>query len=207
MIEDPEGPHPHHSGSGIKWLDLTLAVAVILLSAASLWTAQHTGKTMEKLVAENSRLVRANSTPILQFASGNVTPPSTRRISFDVSNVGTGTARVIWFEVSKGGVPMRRINQLINYVPKPAEQDYITTQAVAGSYLPAGEVRTIVGWPYPKSLVAQSVWQQLDKDRRKLKLSACFCSVFDECWISKLGADLPVPVKACDARGRTNFDG
>ena len=60
MIDDPEGPHPHHGSSGIKWLDLALAIAVLLLSAASLWTAHGTGQTMERLVAENSRLVRAN---------------------------------------------------------------------------------------------------------------------------------------------------
>ena len=207
MIEDPEGPHPHHGSSGIKWLDLTLAVAVILLSAASLWTAQHTGKTMQQLVDENSRLVRANSTPILQWDNGNVLAQGERGQYFRVANVGSGAARVIWFEIALDGKPMTDIRSLINYAPKPEDKDYITTGGVAGSYLPAGENREIVRWPYPTTPVSQAKWQALDKNRRSLVATACFCSVLDECWTSHLGADLPKPVKACDARGHLNFDG
>lgn len=64
MIDEPEAPHGHHN-TGIKWLDLALALSVVALSVASLVTAQHTGHTMERLVTENSRLVRANATPLL----------------------------------------------------------------------------------------------------------------------------------------------
>jgi len=207
MIDDPEGPHPGHHKSGIKWLDLALALAVIALSVASLWTAQHTGKTMEKLVAENSRLVRANSTPILQFVTGNVAPPSTREISFIVSNFGTGTARVIWFEVAKDGVPMRGINQLIDYVPKPAEQDYITTASVAGSYMPAGENRAILTRARSTVPASAKAWDAMDGTRGELTTTACFCSVLGECWTSHRRADVPVPVKTCDARGHVSFGG
>ena len=126
---------------------------------------------------------------------------------FQVANVGSGTARVIWFQLTLDGKPMSEIRQLIDYAPKPEEQDYITTDPVAGTYLPAGDNRQIVRWPYPKSSISQAKWQELDRNRKRLKPSACFCSVLDECWTSHLGADLPVPVKSCDARGRVNFAG
>ena len=206
MIEDPEAPHGHHN-TGIKWLDLALALSVVALSVASLVTAQHTGHTMERLVTENSRLVRANATPILQFGTGNVGPQSTRLISFEVSNVGTGTARVIWFELSLDGKAKRDINTLIDYAPKASEKDYITTERAGGTYLPAGERRIIAGWPRPTSSLAQSKWEALDMARHRLIASACYCSVLGECWTSHLDAEIPVAVKACDARGRTNFDG
>ncbi len=206
MIEDPEGPHPHHGGSGIKWLDLTLAVAVILLSAASLWTAQHTGKTMEQLVAENSRLVRANSTPLLQFGSGNVMGDG-RGITFTVSNVGTGTARVIWFELARNGKPLRDYIELIGYQPQASDQDYVPLSPLPGTYVPAGEQRTIMAWKIPRTPVSLAAWNRLDQSRGNLVATACFCSILGECWTSHLKADLPKPVKACDARGRINFDG
>lgn len=208
MIDDPEGPHAHHSKSGVAWLDLALALAVIVLSAASLITAQHTGKTMERLVAENSRLVRANSTPLLQIGSSNITGQSQRELTIVVSNVGTGTARVIWFELArKGAVPVRTARELIDYSPKAAENDYVAAQPVGGTYLPAGENRVILSWRVPTSPISYAKWGAFDQDRYGLVATACFCSVLGECWTSHLTADVPKPVAACDARGRVNFTG
>lgn len=207
MIDEPEGPHPHHGGTGIKWLDLALALSVLALSVASLITAQHTGHTMEKLVNENSRLVRANSTPLLQFGTGNVTGPNQREITLQVSNVGTGTARVIWLELAKDGVPKRFAREVIDYEPKASEADYVPSQPVGGTYLPAGENRTILSWRVPTAPLSLAKWNAFDRDRMKLVATACFCSVLGECWTSHLGADVPNPVKACDARGRVNYAG
>jgi len=211
VIEDPEPPHAHHHKSGIAWLDLALALAVIALSVGSLVTAQHTGHTMERLVNENSRLVRANATPLLQFDQGNVRDDAaggvSRAIYFNVANVGTGTARVIWFEIARDNTPMRSIFKLIDYQPRAADKDYITTTAVANTYLPAGEHRFIMSWPVPKSVESLSRWNALDATRSTLVASACFCSVLGECWTSHLRADLPQPVKQCDARGHRNFEG
>ena len=207
MIDEPEPPHGHHGGSGIKWLDLALALAVLALSGASLLTARHTGHTMEQLVEENSRMVRASATPLLQFTSGNVEPPGARVLTFTVANVGTGTARVIWFELAQDGKPQRNIFELLGYQPKASEQDYITTQAVGGTYLPAGEARQIVSWPVPKSPASLARWNALDRARFGLVVTACYCSVLGECWTSHLRADVPEPVKSCDARGKLNFDG
>lgn len=205
MIDEPEAPHGHHSKSGIKWLDLALALAVIVLSAASLLTAQHTGKTMEQLVTENSRLVRANATPVLQFLTGNV-DEGNRAISLTVANVGTGTARVIWFEILKDGRLQGDPTDLIDYAPRADEQDYLPTRPVGGTYFPAEENRTIMRWAYPTGAQSQAKWNAFDAARSTLQARACFCSVLGECWISKLGADLPIPVKQCSAKGRTNFE-
>ncbi len=206
MIDEPEAPHGHHGKSGIAWLNLALAVSVLGLSGASLLTAQHTGKTMEKLVEENSRLVRANATPVLQFLTGNVGETG-RELSLTVSNVGTGTARVIWFELSRGGVLQRDANDLIDYFPNAREQDYLPTRPVSGTYFPAGEVRPIMTWAYPTGAESQSKWAAFDADKDNLKVTACYCSVLGECWTSELKADAPKPVKQCDVRGRTMFKG
>jgi hypothetical protein len=206
VIDEPEAPHMSHSKSGIVWLDLALAVSVLGLSGASLLTAQHTGKTMEKLVEENSRLVRANATPVLQFLTGNVGETG-RELSMTVSNVGTGTARVIWFELARDGALQRDANDLIDYLPNARELDYLPTRPVGGTYFPAGETRPIMTWKYPTSAASQSKWQAFDADRYKLTATACYCSVLGECWTSNLQADTPKPVKQCDAKGRTEYTG
>jgi hypothetical protein len=203
MIDEPEAPHAHHA-SGIKWLDLALALSVLALSGASLLTARHTGHTMEKLVEENSRLVRANATPVLQFLTGNV-DAGERVITLTVANVGTGTARVIWFEIMKAGKAQRAPADLIDYQPKAAEQDYLPTRPVGGTYFPADESRDLMRWAYPKSAAAQSAWNAFDAQRDTLKVRACFCSVLGECWTSMLKADLPRPVASCDTPGHLDF--
>lgn len=206
MIEDPEGPHAHHHKTGIAWLDLALAMAVIALSVASLVTAHHTGNTMERLVDANSRLVRANSTPLLQLSTGNVTDAG-RGIYFSLTNAGTGTARVIWFELARVSKPARNIRELIGYAPLASEKDYITTDAVADTLFPAGDKRAFVQWKRSTSPASIAAWDSLDRARASLRATACFCSVLGECWTSHLRADLPQPVAACDARGHTNFEG
>lgn len=209
VIDEPEAPHAHHK-SGIAWLDLALAIAVLVLSGASLLTAQHTGHTMEKLVEENSRLVRANATPVLQFLSGNVGEGgSGRELSLTVSNVGTGTARVIWFEVTRNGRLRRDANDLIEYLPNPAELDYLPTQPVGGTYFPAGESRRFMGWKYPTGAASRIKWEAFDRDRLAGRVTAiaCFCSVLGECWVSSLRADMPKRVEVCEPRGRSNFSG
>jgi hypothetical protein len=204
VIEEPEAPH-HHAKSGIAWLDIGLALAVLALSGASLLTAQHTGHTMEKLVEENSRLVRANATPVLQFESGNV-EEGARVLSFTVSNVGSGTARVIWFELRDGGKAQRNARTLIGFQTKASDRDYVTTRTVANRYLPAGEARTIIRWPY--NTASADGWQRLDRARvETISAAACFCSVLGECWESALQADQPKPVASCDSKGHTNFEG
>ena len=204
VIDDPELPHASHGKSGIAWLDLSLAIAVLALSAASLLTAQHSGRTMEKLVEENSRLVRANSTPVLQFLSGNV-GDNGRAISLSVANVGTGTARVIWFEITMMGLAKTDPIDLIDYAPRAEEQDYLPTRPVGGTYFPAGETRQFLTWNYPKSAVSQAKWNAFDAARSELKVTACYCSVLGECWTSHLAADVPEPVPQCSAKGHLNF--
>ncbi len=208
MIDEPEAPHVHHAKSGVAWLDLALAVAVLALSAASLLTAQHTGHTMEKLVEENSRLVRANATPVLQFLSGNV-GDSGRELTLTVANVGTGTARVIWFEVKRNGRARRDAEDLIEYLPKPSERDYVPTRPVGGTYFPADESRRFVGWKYPAGAMSRAKWDAFDRDRQqgRVTASACFCSVLGECWVSSLLADTPRSVTTCEPAGHLNFSG
>lgn len=210
VIDEVEAPHAHGGQTGIKWLDLSLAVAVLVLSGASLLTAQHTGHTMERLVAENSRLVRAQATPVLQLLTGNVADGGRgRELSLTMSNVGTGTARVIWFELSRDGRIRRDVNDLIDYAPKASEQDYVPTQPVGGTYFPADEARSFVKWPFPAGAMSRAKWDAFDRDRQQglIKGKACFCSVLGECWTSELRADTPQPVGSCQPKGRTNFVG
>ena len=196
MIEAPETAHNAHShGTGHRWFDIVMAVAILLVSAGSLYVSLHTGHTMEALVKENERLVRAQSTPILQFSHGNVTDDGARALEFTISNVGTGPARVMWTELQSDGKTYSELFQYVN--ASGTGLITYTTSPINQSVLSEGEERRILRWDYPKDTAAQKRWSQIDKSRFDAKVKACYCSVFNECWLSNMAADLPQPVKNC----------
>ena len=208
MIEAPETPHRHHSSQ--RWFDIAIAVAVVLVSLGSLYVSLHTGKTMEQLVEQNARLVRANSVPLLLFDTGNVDPEGGSELYLEVKNVGTGPARIVWFEMQRqdGGL-VRSYPDLLPNGSKLSRPDTgIVTGGIAPSMMPAGERRKLLSWPRPANGVpGLAEWDYLNKERFGLKVEACYCSLFDECWLTKAVADVPRPVASCDIGHRVTFQG
>ncbi len=198
MIEAPESAHhaQHHS-SGNPWLDRVLGIAVLLVSAGSLYVALHTGHVMEELVHQNERLVRAQSTPILQYDHGNISDSGMPQLDFTVRNVGTGPARVMWTEISYGGKYYRRWDDFVRSQGKGMAT--FTTAPINGSVLSVGEERHLLTWKKPGNGDGLSRWALVDRLRFEAKTRACYCSVFDQCWISNMQADLPQEVGRCDA--------
>jgi hypothetical protein len=43
----------------------------------------------------------------------------------------------------------------------------------------------------------ESLWDKLNTARFELRFRACYCSVFDECWLSDLATVSPQPVGQC----------
>lgn len=208
MIEPPEPPHQPH-GTGIRWFDLGITLALAVVSLGSLYVALHTGTTMEKLVEQNARLVRANSTPLLIVGHGNQGDDGSAKLSFSIQNSGTGPARILWVEIRHQGTAMRDGQTLIHAVAGDNPGVTFTSSQVAPSMLVAGQERTFLSWSRPPAtdVEGRKAWEALDAARWKLSFEACYCSVFDECWTSSLTADVPKPVKECDAKGRTSYFG
>ena len=51
----------------------------------------------------------------------------------------------------------------------------------------------------PKTEANAALWKKLDDMRFKVKLRACYCSVFDECWSSDLRGNARQIEQACPA--------
>ncbi len=211
MIEPPEVPHhhAHHDGppkqGWAAWIDRVMPLSVLLLSVGSLYVALHTGSAMDKLVAHNEKLVKAQSTPILQYSNSNYDLGlKAHQLSFKLENVGTGPARLTWVRVSDSRGVYDDFSQWLRQLAPPDDLEAIRrAEVITGNLdntvLPAREERTALVWGRPEADTGpqRTLWEAANQARGELRVEACYCSVFDECWQGVLGYGLPRSVPSC----------
>lgn len=184
-----------------QWVELSLGAAALLVSAISLWVAIGTEQS-------NRQMVAAASWPLLQADTSNVGSNGHTAITFSVINGGVGPAKLktleVWWhgKAYTGSVPF--LKDCCGFVPFTGPADLsavgrtpITTGGISNVVVLAGEKRTFLEVPLGPDNV--EVWRKLDRARRELKVRGCYCSVFDECWISTLQDLEPEPVDTCPA--------
>ena len=199
MRPDHEAPHAAHS-SGSRWLDLTLALSAMFVSIVSLAVAVHHGKAMDRLVA-------ANSWPFLMYSTDNMDPQGVRRISLKVENDGVGPARVQTFEVWWQGQPVATAPELLQRCcmtdsktpldSSTARSLHLVIGQVASRVMRAGDAESFMSLELKDANA--DIWHRLDIARLQLKLRACYCSVFDECWETDLEQTSAKRVGSCPA--------
>jgi len=189
MLEAPE-VEAHRHRTGHSKLDLILGALAIFLSCVSVFIAVRHGQTMEKLVA-------ANTWPNLTYSTSNEAPDGTARISFDITNTGVGPARIESFEVFYKDTPMASLEQLHFACCSPdhkARANY-SQSTVLDNVLPARE--SISFFTLRREQNTAPVWDLLDKERHNVRVRACYCSVFDECWVLDSTKRRPERVDQC----------
>ena len=167
-------------------LDLLVAFAALATSISSIWLALAQGDDMQ-------RLVQAQSWPYIGFHSGNstvdeATHERVRSLGFTVVNQGVGPARVRWMEVRVDGQAVPNTTALMLRaagltLDARIDRRDAYTSGIQGRVLRAGEEITFLRWHHAAQ--REPVWSALDKARfGRIVIRTCYCSVFDECWIS-----------------------
>jgi hypothetical protein len=200
MIEAPEPPHHHHHKTGLPWFDLIVPIAVLCISIASLLTSLESERSMHALVEQNTRLVSAQSTPLLMLDTGNL-DGGKQVLTMTISNVGTGPAQISWFRVVddegneySNGALYERVAKLDSHTP-------FISQLISATLMKSGDERSVFKWPMPlESKAALAEWDKLNTTRFHLHASACYCSIFEECKITEFGESRPKPVSSCEKK-------
>ena len=178
-------PETHHEppATGIKWLDVSLAVAVLLVSVSSLVVAIVHGRTLERMADANVKLVEANSWPFLAYSTGDE-EDGRPAINMSVDNNGIGPAKIESFVVTWNKIPQRNAGVFLKTCCEYEHQtgDGLQFTVVQGQVLRAGQRLNFLY--LPRNAHTAAAWDRLKADRvsSKLDVNICYCSVFDECW-------------------------
>ncbi len=122
--------------------------------------------------------------------------------ALEAINKGIGPARVRTMEVLFDGEPVDNIDELI--VETVGEEDAFSydlyrTSNIAQSVMSADEKATLFAVPWDdRTRRLSSVWHG------RISVRVCYCSVYDECWLSKLDAGEPESVAKCPVPAATS---
>lgn len=174
--------------------ELVVGASAILLSLVSLFVAISANRTQERMLA-------ASIWPSLLFSTSNATTEGVPQIGIDLLNRGTGPARVRWLEMYYDGTLLADWRDLLRRccLETPAQLDQVPgfTSGVQNRVLGADEWVQML--QVPRAGTPDPVWQALDRERQKIRMRACYCSVLDDCWIFDSAREDPAPVKRCPA--------
>jgi hypothetical protein len=186
-------------------MDISIALCALIVSVTSLALGIHHGRTMARMADANARLVAANSWPFLQFFASNTTPQGERIITWNVVNAGVGPAKIESVEVSWRGVAVRSVNEILRVCCGLPAGEQVIRGTLHGTVLRAGDTRAfLVMRRTPEN---ESVWERLEQSTfsENMTMRVCYCSVFEECWLSDLQSLHPEPVQRCPVSA-TAFD-
>jgi hypothetical protein len=183
---------------GRRWLNELAAGVAVLVSLVSLWVGVRTEQANRKMVDANYRMVAASSWPYLQLESGNGDDNGKPTITLELKNAGVGPAKVETFELFWKGKAYANAKELLEACcadPK-LKAWAVSTSPPKDFVLRAGDTQRFLG--FPRTDENGGMWDKFDRVRfSELTYRVCYCSVFDECWVTHLTTLKAQPVKQC----------
>lgn len=190
--------------TGHMLVDLIIAGTALFISLCSLGLAIHQGHAMD-------RLVEATSTPVLEFQSGDLDPrqpdPQHPVLYFSAQNPGTGIARIEWFNIRLAGHDSDRWQAILKLVRDRAvasgkvgagiQLGAPVVSDLAPSYLKPESTQILLTWPRTQDNAP--LFDLAKRWRGQFHLSACYCSIFDQCWVADSKTTWPRQVRSCAA--------
>ncbi len=199
MAFEPEHGHaPHGHGTGVKWLDIVMAMAAVFISVVSLVVSIEHGKTMERMVDQNERMVAANTMPLLNFSGSMFNSRLEPRLALQLKNGGVGPALVEWFDVRYKGVHYGSAAALITACCNSAAtgiRGATVYSNISHTIIPARETVEFLVVP---EHAPKAMYDAVNQARDDIELHACYCSLLDECWTTDFGSARPKRVATCD---------
>jgi hypothetical protein len=184
---EPETP-PSRRRRTPGMVELSVALAALVVSAVSLYISQRQTQVMDRQLA-------ATVWPAVQYSTSNL-HGGEPVIAMSLENAGVGPARIHSFRVAHHGEEVADLTDFVTQCCAPEDILVRTiTSAVEGRILPAGQ--TIDAFLLPAEDNDPEVFHRLDRVRGELDVQLCYCSVLEECWEVSRGEGEPRAVRSC----------
>lgn len=143
------------------------------------------------------RMQQAATWPFLSYDTSNYSPDGKPRILLSFTNNGVGPALLGPLEIRYHGKVMRGPHEFLaaccGY--KEGESMQFATEPATNVAVRPGQ--RIEFFNMPDIPVNHRMMASLERERWKLQVRSCYCSIFEECWIIEGPQARPQPVKAC----------
>ena len=193
--------------SRIRLIEIIVAVAVTIISVASLFVAVFQGVVMQ-------RQLEASVLPIPTIAHGNYdSEEQVHRLSYYIGNRGLGPVDIRWLHFIHEGVtypgPIPYFVSLVEgYDDDPEgreeafqqifEDNQVLTNPVAPQLLAPDDEAGFIHFTRPaEGTPDRAYWERLNAARWESEVQVCYCSVFDQCWIGRFPQNQRDRVRSC----------
>ncbi|WP_421789422.1 hypothetical protein [Hyphobacterium sp.] len=195
-------------------IELVVAVSVVVISVVSLFVA-----------VEQSRVQRqtleASVLPVIQYGSGNYVYERDEWVmTLNFTNTGIGPAELRHLKMSWNGEEIRDTSVFLSQccvpesVPPEERLSFIHNafrerqmaflfDSVEGRFFAPQESVDYITFRQPDATsqpVGHQIWLSLDRVRHQLEIDACYCSVFEDCWMARFPAQTRERVDMCPVR-------
>ena len=185
-----------------------MSVSAILIAAISLWIAVDAEYTNRQLVARASQMIAGSSWPYLQTYYSSRDSEGQRMLSLNIANAGVGPAKIETVELFWNGSPYRTATELLRAccglgsgastgqsTDSSEGASALSTSQAAGTVLRAGNSVPIIR--YVPTRDGMAAYEAFASARKMVSFRVCYCSVFNECWLSDGQNPDPPEVRTC----------
>jgi hypothetical protein len=149
--------------------------------------------------ADATRKIQQSETwPYVSYGTSDITDEGVDEISFALGNDGVGPARLKQLEFVYDGKPMETPRKFLQACcgDPPGKATPFMSSNFETVLRPGENIRFIRLVKKPEN---SAVWDRLEVERWKVAVRACYCSIFDDCWVLDSKKPDPLPVKVCPA--------
>ena len=134
--------------------------------------------------------------PYVSYGTSDMTDEGISVISFQLGNDGVGPARLKQLEFIYNGRPMQSPRSFLQSCCGDLKES--PTPFISSNFEVVLRPGETVGFiRLAKTADNSAVWDRLKVERWKVAVRACYCSVFDDCWVMDSQKQDPEQVKAC----------
>lgn len=137
--------------------------------------------------------------PFVTFGTSNGDEQGNQDIALTLTNNGVGPAILGPIEIRYEGKPITTPLELLQACCTEGQARALrfSTSPSTGIAVRPGETIEFVS--FPRAPASEQIWQTFNRERWKLKVRSCYCSIFNDCWVTEGMQGLPKAVNKCPA--------